>query len=323
MSASAAIVSALVSRHGSPRIGNLWPCPLCAARSVAGASLVVGHDRDQDPVRCLNGCEPSAIARALVGTVSAPPAAQGSSSATQGSSSATQGSSSATQGSSSATQGSSSNAFTAHVLPCNALLPIADLARTPHALRALPALTITAKIGKRFRCVLPGHHTDPRPNASIWRDPATGLHKYRCWHHDQFGTPEWLRLCDVRAALATEKVRWLGNGVAALWYLRLWYDAGLVEPAPVPLPGLPDRASVELSLTAEGFRLLVGLRALIDGKPTPYSDRLVNPWCGLRGRRGPYRRNDLLRLGVIQKVDERPRGGMRPMPLYRPGDVAP
>jgi hypothetical protein len=251
------------------------------------------------------------------------PAMQGSTSATQGSSSAWQESASAWQESASAWQESASFLLPGYELPCDTLdCAIGEIGRTQHALRALPALGITAKLGERFRCILPGHGPDDARSASIWRDPHTGLYKYRDWHHYQHGSDEWLRLCDVRAALSTGKVRWLRSGEAALWYLRLWFEARLIQPVPLELPALPTEANAGLIAVAEGFSLLVGLRRLTgDTKPTPFAYRFIGPWCGLPERSASRALRELVRGGVIACVGELPNGGMRPTLLYEPGVV--
>jgi hypothetical protein len=153
---------------------------------------------------------------------------------------------------------------------------------------------------------------------SIHRDPLTGHYKYRDRHHYEYGTPKWLRLCDVRAARATGQVRWLRDPEATVWYRRLWFDAGMIEPKPVALPGLPSDATQALIAVAAGFRLLVGLRRLTHPEPTPFTNRFVGPWCGVSVGAGARARNDLVRLGVIHCVGARPTG-LLPMPLYQPG----
>ena len=239
----------------------------------------------------------------------------------QGSSGQRQGSTEASQGRPGALQESTSP-LTAPELPC-IKVPCAldEIGHTHHALRALPVLGITAPVDERFRCVLPGHE-DREPSAAIRWDARARLWKYHDRHHERFGSEAWLRLCDVRAALATGEVRWLKNGESALWYLRLWADAGLIEPVHVELPQIAREPSAELLAVAEGFRLLVGLRLLRgDHKPTPFGYRLVGPWCGLSTRTANRALKRLLELRVIEKVGERPTGFGKHMALYAPGVV--
>jgi hypothetical protein len=293
-----------------------WPCPACGE---SGPLVPVKEDDTPSHASCQNGCTTSQVIAALAR------GSQGSSSATQGSSSATQGSSSATQGSSSATQGSSSKPLTAHDLPCDATPDwINGLGRDEAAVSsALPALGIDAPLGQRFPCILPGHDQS-KPEASIFRDPLTGLWKYRDWHHVHYGTPEWLRLADVRAALAYGVVRWRNGPEAARWYRRLWHEAGLVDPVPVELPALPPDASRALRKVAEGFALHVGLRRLRepDDEPVAFAHRFAAAWCGCTTREVGRAIPELRRLGVVRQVDEISTGGLRPMPLYLPGEAA-
>jgi hypothetical protein len=117
-------------------------------------------------------------------------------------------------------------------------------------------------------------------------------------------------------------IRWLADPGAAVWSRRLWWEAGLIVPEPVELPRLSPHAAADLVTTAEGFRLLMGLRRLTHSDPTPFTDRFVGAWCQLPGRRGPRARNRLISLGVIKQVDAVSTGLPIPMPLYEPGDIS-
>jgi hypothetical protein len=193
-----------------------------------------------------------------------------------------------------------------------------DLARHEEPVRAAcKTLGINARIGASFRCILPGH-LDRRPSASIYRDPLTGLYLYRDWHaQDQ---SEWLPLSWVRAARGYGEVRSLKGPESSRWYLRLFYEAGVLLPMRVELPPLPAGIVPSFRKVAEGFRLLLGLRWLREpGTPAPFTRRFVAAWSEVGERAAGEAICGLVALGIIEKVDEHRGAGVRTTNLYLPG----
>jgi hypothetical protein len=196
-----------------------------------------------------------------------------------------------------------------------------DLARHEEPVQAAcKSLGINVRLGSPFRCILPGH-PDHRPSASIYRDSHTGLYLYRDWH--AHGELEWLPLSWVRAARSYGEVRPLKGPASSRWYLRLFYEAGVLEPMAVKLPSLPADAARSIRRAADGFRLLLGLRWLREpGTPTPFTRAFAAPWSGLGERAAGEAIAELVGRGIIQKVGEH-RAGVRTMALYLPGTGQP
>lgn len=292
-----------------------WPCPVCAR----DGQFEVRHD---DSLWAFCGCPLKAILAALpieAARLVAPAGSPEPHAALQGR---------AGQG---RTEQGSSSPFGANELPCPTDLPrpsgwrtpedIRNIGHTPEAKLALPTLGIHAAVGERFSCVLPGHDSDPGAGASVWWDGRTRLLQYHDWHHSRYGGPEWLRLCDVRAALAYGRVRRLTGPEAARWWLRLWSDAGLIEPLEVLMPPLPEGTPASVGKVADGFALLVGLRWLVEapGEPVVFSHRFAAAWSGVALETASKAIRAMLRLGVIHRVGQVGVSHQKPMWGYLPG----
>jgi hypothetical protein len=117
------------------------------------------------------------------------------------------------------------------------------------------------------------------------------------------------RLEDLRAA---GRVTQLRGPSQARWYQRLFYEAGVL-PAPLRPLELPPGLSGEARRLAHGFALLLALRELADGGPTPYTRSFAGPWCGMGERQAGEGITELLRAGVLVKAAQQ--GAMN---LYLP-----
>jgi hypothetical protein len=154
-------------------------------------------------------------------------------------------------------------------------------AREDVAIRLSAALGLDVPLGSTGPCVVTGH----AGTARLVRRAETDVWKYRCGCDGQ----EYA-LADVHAARAHgSSVRRLcrrdddGGTVGALalvtWYRRLLFDANLLEPIEVRLPGAllgmhPVRAAL-----CEGFALLLGLRAVTHPiQPAAYSRSFARAW---------------------------------------------
>lgn len=178
-------------------------------------------------------------------------------------------------------------------------------------------LGIDRRLGSAFRCILPGH-TDRRASASIYPHPHTGVYLYRDWHAREGFS--WLPLSWVRAAKGYGRVRRLKPPESSRWYLRLFHEAGVLEPILVDLPRLPANTRDSVVKVAEGFRLLLGLRWLREpATSAPFTRSFAAAWCQLGERAAGEAITDLRALGIIQKVDEY-REGRKTMSLFMPGD---
>lgn len=196
--------------------------------------------------------------------------------------------------------------------------PFEELAKYEEPVRrAVRALGIDQRLGGAFRCILPGH-AEQKPSASIYPHPHTGVYLYRDWHAREGFS--WLPLSWVRAAIGYGRVCRLKSPESSRWYLRLFYEAGVLEPMPVDLPRLSANTRDSVVKAAEGFRLLLGLRWLREpGTPAPFTRSFAAPWCELGERAAGEAITELRELGIIQKVDEH-RAGCKTTCLFMPGD---
>jgi hypothetical protein len=138
------------------------------------------------------------------------------------------------------------------------------------------ALGITAPLGDRFACVLPGHDDTgrvhpPRTAGRQWR--------YQCERAT-------LGLAEVRAAIGYGRVRGRISGIeAALWWARLDHEAGLLQARAV-LIALDSAVPDATRRVALGLQLYLGLRdpAKLGGEQSfTWARPFVMAWCGEPG----------------------------------------
>lgn len=197
-----------------------------------------------------------------------------------------------------------------------------------------------ARIGEAFCCILPGH-VESRPSAAIVAN-AQGYHYYHDMHAGKHGSPEILTLAEVYYAQRTGRVVKLGREVMgheggkvyagkpthAVWRLRLLHDAGLLEPAPVPLRPLEGKVRDVVRDVYVGIHLLFGLRwAAYERSPMPLAHRFVAEWIGLdpesdRARVGRAIQT-LFQKGIIEQVGSFPTrwGAKHEVALYLPAGM--
>jgi hypothetical protein len=191
-----------------------------------------------------------------------------------------------------------------------------ELATDPNAVAAA-AKVLGAKLERNFCCVLPGHE-ERRPSASLYRDPQTGVYKYRDWHRRD--RRNWYSLAEVYAAQVSGQVRALSPPEASRWYDRLFHAAGLLEPRAIDLPPLPPGVAASVCRVADGFRLLVGLRWIHEpGEPTPFTRGFAKFWCAVGERQAGEAISVLTNAGVIERVGQHSRSRIS---LFMPGCVS-
>lgn len=211
------------------------------------------------------------------------------------------------------------SAFSAHVLPAYRadVLPaysgqIDSMAKDEDVVRQaiLAAWGIGVPLGRNFPCLLPGH----LDRASVYRDPQSGVWKYRCWGRD-----DWWVLAEVCAAVHAGRIRHLNDGERCVWYRRLWQDAGLLEPVEVRFPSLDADAATRTLQVLRGLGLLLGLRWLTHpGEPTLFTRAFGASWCNVAEQAARTATLDLLQRGVIREVGEHV-DGVRRSRLLLPG----
>lgn len=155
----------------------------------------------------------------------------------------------------------------------------------------------------------------------MYRDPVSGVWKLRCWREGKARTAaeSFHTLAAVRAAIAYRKTVALSNIERAVWYRRLWAEAGLIRPLAVALPPLPSDATKPTRQAIRGFAILTGLRWLTYyGQPVPYTLDFAAAWSSVSKREARIAVNQALESGTIRQVDELV-AGARHTRLFLPG----
>lgn len=140
-----------------------------------------------------------------------------------------------------------------------------------------------ARIGKNFRCVLPGHE-ERSPSASLWRHPKSNHIYYRDWHCRD--GHEWYTIPEVYAAVTTGNVRKLTQAEQGVWLTRALAKAELIKLPSVMAPRLPSDTPQIIRDVFEGFRELLAIHSMYDAQRSaaPYTWNFASDWTG-RGRR--------------------------------------
>jgi hypothetical protein len=305
-----------------------WLCPLC---SHPGQTLIVVLDGTDAP-RCFNcDCSADALRQALGDYPVAKPSRGGGPSVAlrvvPGSDGAV------------ADIGRTTTRRGRDVLPMSHVLPMSELktwGKLRPAVEAFSARCLGASVplGQSFPCRLPNHSG----RASFYADPLTGTWKYGCWCRGQV---QHLTVAEVCLSLACGRVTMLtsgakserngdhtqppaGNTQAATWYLRAWYEAGLIEPLDIELPAAPPGSCEVVATVRDGFRLLVGLRWLrYPGQPVAYGRNFIPAWCGadLHPMAAYRALAELEAAGVVKWARHYPVPGKRPGSLWLPGET--
>jgi hypothetical protein len=172
--------------------------------------------------------------------------------------------------------------------------------RDQEFVEAFCALTgITAGLGTKFSCVLPGHGPDQQPSAELFRHRKTGAVLYRCWH-----TGRSYPLVKVyAAAVSGEPPRRFSGPTLAIWKLRLLIEAGLIERPRVEVPHLPADAPEHARIAYPGLVLLFQVRAASDmGLATPLVPNFFACWCGISESEAKEARHYFRTNGIIAKT---------------------
>lgn len=174
------------------------------------------------------------------------------------------------------------------------------------------------KLGSKFHCVLPGH-AENKPSASLGRTD-TGYYYYHDWHYGRHRAPEILTLAEVYAATVTGRVeKQKSPPLHATWKLRMLVEMGVLPPATVPMPPLPQNASESLRCVYEGFRYLLACRwTMTPNAPAPFTWRFGANWCGVAPQTAQQGIQKLYAMGIIEQVDSTPGAYGKDMALYLP-----
>lgn len=157
----------------------------------------------------------------------------------------------------------------------NGLLELCTTAEV--ALKLMRRCGCTVKeVGSSFLCPLPGHE-EKHPSASLWHQPGRPI-RLRCFHEH-----EWWALPDLFAIFTTGKLRRLGRGERALWWLRALDELDIARPGEIVCSRLPGGAPAAARKLYEGFHYALRLRTLYQPGQAgmPFSWRFAAHWCGI------------------------------------------
>jgi hypothetical protein len=185
---------------------------------------------------------------------------------------------------------------------------------------------LSAEVGKRFVCILPGH-SDARPSARLYwntkeSNPQASMTLKYCDNHYESGE-FWYSLADVFASRSYGEVRRLKGPETTAWQLRLLIAAGVLLPYLVRARSLPDYAPHYVRQVYDGFLDLLRAKWLhTPFEPSPFTWTFAAAWCGMRST--GYVVNGikwLLKEGYLRHVGfHRPEHG-RKMMLFLPGEA--
>lgn len=158
--------------------------------------------------------------------------------------------------------------------------------------------------------MLPGHGDGHR--ATVLRDPKIGLFKYRDAAARRGTRHRWLRLADVRASVAYGYTRTLSGAEAALWYVKLWEEAGVLPMPRVAYAPLFTRLEGDVEIVARAFAEVVGVRWYASpGVPVALTRRFVGAWCDLPEIRARAALDELRRIRARGRCSRRRAGASR------------
>jgi hypothetical protein len=160
---------------------------------------------------------------------------------------------------------------------------------------ALVTMGVNVPLGRKFRCVLPGHGPDADPSASLLRG-RDGVWRY--FDHHRRAEPPTLTLAEVRASRGAGQVVRLKGPSQARWYRRLFYEAGFI-PARVPRLVLPDGTSPVARRVGESFALLLALRESRGWPGAPFTPGFAAAWSGMSESQASGAIKELRGLGVF------------------------
>lgn len=177
------------------------------------------------------------------------------------------------------------------------------VSREDVALSILKACGVSRpKLGKAFRCPLPGHQ-ERKPSAALYRQPdgVINLHDFHCRSGN-----EWYSLAEVYASVQSGRLVRLGPGEKSVWLRRALTELGYIRAPAVMAPKLPQDAPEIVKDVYVGFQKLLSVRTLYNSEDigAPYSWRFASTWCARSERHTGEAIRWLLARGYLRTVGE-------------------
>jgi hypothetical protein len=183
----------------------------------------------------------------------------------------------------------------------NVSMNIAEIDRTRARAKALGISLEPDSMDEAFTCPLPGHDHDHEA-CLVWK-PGGTYWVVRCGE-----SRKTYGLVEIRAAVAYGAPRRLSAPEASRWLDRLDYEAGLLEPVPVPIAVVVPESQAAREI-AGGIQLYLGLRAARGGfpptEPYTFARRFAMAWCGLTNAQAMHGTGELIQGGFMEWTGEK------------------
>jgi hypothetical protein len=184
---------------------------------------------------------------------------------------------------------------------------------------------LSAAIGKKFVCPMPGHPQDHKAASLYWDvhgKNATGMLKLRDWH---YATGDYTyNQADIFASRNYgDAIQLKGAAEITTWQLRLLLASGVLLPYPVKARSLPLGVPRHIKQVYSNFLDLFRCKWLhTPGEAAPFAWKFARAWCGMRSAAQVMNAMQwLLRHGYIRQAGTfQPKRG-RKMTLFLPGEV--
>jgi hypothetical protein len=183
---------------------------------------------------------------------------------------------------------------------------------------------LSAAIGRKFACPMPGHPQDHKAASLYWDvhgKAATGMLKLRDWH---YATGDYTyNQADVFASRNYGKALQLkGAAEITTWQLRLLLASGVLLPYPLQTPALPFDAPRHVKRVYSNFLDLFRAKWLhTPGDASPFTWSFAAAWCGMRSAAQVVdAMRWLTKHGYIRQIGNYRSAHGRPMALFLPGE---
>jgi len=182
------------------------------------------------------------------------------------------------------------------------------------------------KLGKSFRCPLPGHG-ERRPSAALFRTEGGEIIFHDFHNREQLDKPtftlaEVYRAIHTRACSCVECRNYqkisggrfkLTAGEQALWLVKALVETGFLRSLPILAPRLPEGTPDSIRDVYKGFLEVLELHRIYnpDDMGAPYSYRFAHRWTGRGMRQCKQAIKWLVANGYMRIVKQRGEDGCR------------
>jgi hypothetical protein len=182
------------------------------------------------------------------------------------------------------------------------------------------------RLGKSFRCPLPGHG-ERRPSAALFRTDSGEIIFHDFHNREQLDKPtftlaEVYRAIHTRACSCVECRKYqkisggrfkLTTGEQALWLVKALVETGFLRSLPILSPRLPAGTPDSIRDVYKGFVEVLELHRIYnpDNLGAPYSNRFAHRWTGRGARQCQQAIQWLAANGYMRIVKKRGEDGCK------------